>query len=50
MPWPTETLTKAERSDFRCRFDTRLAKVAPKTAESFAFRDVKASPFIVNSL
>ena len=50
MPWTTEPLTEAERSDFRCRFDTRLAKVAPKTAEAFAFRGIKTLPFIVNSL
>ena len=49
MSWTTEPLTAAERSDFRRRFDARLAKVAPKTADAFAFRDVKAPPFIVNS-
>ena len=49
MPWTTEPLTEAERSDFRRRFDARLAKVAAKTADAFAFRDVKAPPFIVNS-
>ena len=48
-PWTTEPLTAAERSDFRRRFDARLAKVAAKTADAFAFRDVKAPPYIVNS-
>ena len=49
MSWTTEPLTVAERNDFRRRFDARVAKVAPKTADAFAFRDVKAPPFIVNS-
>ncbi len=49
MPWTTEPLTEAERADFRLRFDARLAKVAAKTADVFAFRDVKEPPFIVNS-
>jgi uroporphyrinogen-III decarboxylase len=49
MPWTTESLTDEERADFRRRFDARLAKVAAKTADVFAFRDVKTPPFIVNS-
>lgn len=49
MPWTTEPLTEAERADFRRRFDARLAKVAAKTADVFAFKDVKEPPFIVNS-
>ena len=47
--WTTEPLTEAERADFRRRFDARLAKVKAKTADVFAFRDVKAPPYIVNS-
>ena len=49
MPWTTEPLTETERADFRRRFDARLAKVKAKTADVFAFRDVKAPPYIVNS-
>lgn len=49
MPWTTEPLTEAERADFRRRFDARLAKVAAKTDDVFAFRDIKTPPFIVNS-
>lgn len=49
MPWTTEPLTEAERADFRRRFDARLATVAAKTADVFAFKDVKEPPFIVNS-
>ena len=49
MPWTTEPLTEDERSDFRRRFDARLAKVAVKTSDAFAFRDVKQPPFVVNS-
>jgi uroporphyrinogen-III decarboxylase len=49
MPWTTEPLTEAERADFRRRFDARLARVAAKTADVFAFKDVKEPPFIVNS-
>jgi uroporphyrinogen-III decarboxylase len=48
MPWTTKPLTAEERADFRGRFDARLAKVAPKTADAFAFRNVKTPPFIVN--
>jgi hypothetical protein len=48
MSWTTEPLTEEERSDFRRRFDARLAKVAAKTADTFAFRNVKEPPFIVN--
>jgi uroporphyrinogen-III decarboxylase len=48
-PWTTVPLTEDERADFRRRFDARLAKVRAKTADVFAFRDVKAPPYIVNS-
>lgn len=49
MPWTTEPLSDAERADFRRRFDARLAKVAAKTDDVFAFKPVKAPPFMVNS-
>ncbi len=49
MSWTTEPLTEAERADFRRRFDARLATVAAKTADVFAFKAVKEPPFIVNS-
>ena len=48
QPWTTEPLTEAERQDFQRRFAARLTKVKAKTADVFAFRDVKAPPFIVN--
>ena len=48
-PWTTDPLTEDERADFRRRFDARLAKVKAKTADVFAFRDVKAPPYIVSS-
>jgi hypothetical protein len=48
-PWTTVPLTEDERADFRRRFDARLAKVKAKTADVFAFRDVKAPPYIVSS-
>jgi len=49
QPWTTAPLTDAERKDFRRRFEGRLAKVKARTADVFAFKDVKAPPFIVNS-
>lgn len=45
----TDPLTPAEREDFRQLFEKRIAKVEPKTADVFAFKDVKEPPFIVNS-
>jgi hypothetical protein len=45
----TQPLTAAEREDFRQRFERRLAKVKPKTADVFAFKPVEQPPLIVNS-
>ena len=42
-------LSSAEREDFTQRFEQRLAKVKAKTADVFAFKDLDAPPFIVNS-
>jgi uroporphyrinogen-III decarboxylase len=47
--WTTQPLTVDERADFARRFVDRLARVKAKTADVFAFRPVKAPPFIVNS-
>ena len=44
-----QQLTLSEREDFRKLFAARLAKVDAKTADVFAFREMKAPPFIVNS-
>lgn len=41
-------LSPAEREDFRHLFDKRLAKVKAKTADLFAFKEVKQPPFLVN--
>ena len=48
-PWTSAPLTADERQDFERRFAARLARVKAKTADVFAFRPVKAPPFIVNS-
>ncbi len=45
----SQPLTPSEREDFRKLFAARLAKVDAKTADVFAFREMKAPPFIVNS-
>jgi len=45
----SQPLTLSEREDFRKLFAARLAKVDAKTADVFAFREMKAPPFIVNS-
>jgi uroporphyrinogen-III decarboxylase len=45
----TDPLTPEERQDFRQLFEKRIAKVEAKTADVFAFKDVKEPPFIVNS-
>ncbi len=45
----SQPLTPAERADFRKLFEARLAKVDAKTAEVFAFREMKTPPFMVNS-
>jgi hypothetical protein len=45
----TDPLTPQERADFSQRFEQRLAKVDAKMADVFAFKPVKAPPFIVNS-
>jgi uroporphyrinogen-III decarboxylase len=48
VDWTTP-LTPSEREDFRRLFERRLARTAAKTEEVFAFKPVKAPPFIVNS-
>ncbi len=45
----SQPLSPAERDDFRRRFEQRLAKVAAKTDDVFAFRKVDFPPYIVNS-
>ena len=45
----TAPLPAAEAADFRARFGRRLEKVKTKTAAVFAFDDLDAPPFIVNS-
>ncbi len=42
-------LTAAEREDFRRLFEKRLKKVEARMADVFAFEEVKAPPFMVNS-
>ena len=46
---PTSPLLPAEREEFRHLLDKRLEKVKVKTAEAFAFKDLKQPPFIVNA-
>jgi uroporphyrinogen-III decarboxylase len=41
-------LSVAEREEFRLLFDRRLEKVKAKTADVFAFKEVKQPPFLVN--
>jgi uroporphyrinogen-III decarboxylase len=45
----SQPLTPAQRDDFRRRFEQRLAKVAAKTDDVFAFKKVGFPPYIVNS-
>lgn len=45
----SQPLTPSEREDFRQRFDQRIAKVAAKTDDVFAFKKVEFPPYIVNS-
>lgn len=45
----SQPLTAAERDDFRQRFEQRVAKVAAKTDDVFAFKKVDFPPYIVNS-
>ena len=40
----SQPLSPAERDDFRRRFEQRLAKVAAKTDDVFAFRKVDFPP------
>ena len=47
--WTMQPLSAAERADFQQRFERRLAKVAAKTADVFAFKPVEQPPFMVNS-
>ncbi len=42
-------LTPEEREDFQRLFEQRLAKVKPKMDDVFAFKEVSAPPFTVNS-
>jgi len=42
-------LTPEEKEDFQQLFEQRLAKVKAKTDDVFAFKEVSAPPFIVNS-
>ena len=42
-------LSSTERQDFRERFEKRLEKVKAKTADVFAFKEVREPPIIVNS-
>jgi hypothetical protein len=42
-------LSSTEREDFRHRFQKRLEKVKAKTADVFAFKEVREPPCIVNS-
>ena len=45
----TAPLSPAQTADFRSRFERRLEKVKAKTAAVFAFDNLDAPPFIVNS-
>ena len=48
MMWTMQPLSAVERADFQQRFECRLAKVAAKTADVFAFKPVEKPPFVVN--
>lgn len=47
--WTTQPLTTDERDEFKQLFEKRLEKVKSKTADMFAFKEVKEPPYIVNS-
>ena len=44
----TSPLSPAEREEFRQLLEKRLAKVKAKTADVFAFKELKQPPFLVN--
>jgi len=45
----TAPLAAGEREDFRRRFERRIEKVKPKTADVFAFKEVDPPPFLANA-
>lgn len=47
--WTMQPLSAVERADFQQRFEQRLAKLAAKTTDVFAFKPVEQPPFMVNS-